>query len=576
MIYITATLDGFTQELNSKTQHITGTISQEVGAINSFTFDIFPNNAGYNLIKSRKTTIKAVNTITGRVEFEGRVLLAEEKMESSGLILKSVTCESFLGYLYDSVQPYAEEKLYTLSAFIETVLNNHNACVEEEKYIYLGTTDVEVADTGNVYKGLQYQNTYETLKSKLVDVFGGELEIVRGSDGLLYLNYLQEIGTTRATTIELGKNMQQASREISPLDVVTRIIPLGGKIKKQVTNADGEVSEEETEERYTVKGYKPTTGDEIENPWIDDTAKIREFGVICATLDCSDITTESSAGLPDLTYKEKLFKRAKEYLQKDNFIKLSHTLTALDLKEIGQDIDSLNCGDKYPVKNKLIGLDEILRITKKSVDINAPYKSSITIGEKTATLSQIHANENNKTQIDIEGLQSITQSVSNALGNISSKVETFTTNFEKNAREIIAEAIGGYVTESDLEKITEEFTTKISQTARDITVSFTNDLTAVKTDLNGVISSEFATLKSYIRYYMESGKPVIELGSASSNIILKIVNDRISFTENGIEIAYISDNQLYITNATILTRLNIGNFSFMPRANGNLSFVVNK
>lgn len=560
MIYVTATLDGFTQELNSKTQHIKGTISQEVGAIHSFAFDIFPNNAGYNLIKSRKTIIKAVNTITGRIEFEGRVLLANEKMESSGLISKSVTCESFLGYLYDSIQPYAEETTYTLNAFIDTVLNNHNACVEEEKRIYRGNVNVHVAGTGNVYKGLQYQNTFETIKSKLIDVYGGELEVMRGSDGLLYLNYLQEIGTTRATTIELGKNMQQASREVSPLNIVTRVIPLGAKLKKIV---DG--MEQETEERLTLKGYTPSGGSKLTVPWVDDKEKKDELGIVCATLD-----------FPDITEQENLYKRAMEYLTTGNLLLLSHTLTALDLREIGVDIDSLNCADKYPVKNKLIGLDEILRITKKTIDINAPYKGSITIGEKKATLSQIQANENDKIKIEFEKLQNFTQTVNNALGSVSTKVEKFSTDLTQSVKEIIAEAIGEYVTKSELEEITEEFSTKITQTAKDVKIEFDNEVTKVKTELNGTISSEFAELKSYIRYFMnESGQPVIELGASNSDIILKIVNDRISFTENGVEVAYISDNQLYITNTTILTRLNIGKFSFVPRPNGNLSFVLN-
>ena len=136
MIVVTATLDGVTQTINGGEQKITGDIAQEVGAIWSFTFNIFPNNAGFDLIQSRKTIIRAVNTITGRTEFAGRVLLAENKMEENGIVSKSVTCESFLGYLQDSVQPYAAEELYTLNDFIDLVLSNHNARVEESKHIF--------------------------------------------------------------------------------------------------------------------------------------------------------------------------------------------------------------------------------------------------------------------------------------------------------------------------------------------------------------------------------------------------------------------------------------------------------
>ena len=76
-----------------------------------------------------------------------------------------------------------------------------------------------------------------------------------------------------------------------------------------------------------------------------------------------------------------------------------------------------------------------------------------------------------------------------------------------------------------------------------------------------------------IRYYMDNGQPIIELGQRTSDLVAKISNSEIGFYENDMKVAYISNNQLYITNATILTRLHIGNFAFVPRANGNLSFV---
>ena len=50
-----------------------------------------------------------------------------------------------------------------------------------------------------------------------------------------------------------------------------------------------------------------------------------------------------------------------------------------------------------------------------------------------------------------------------------------------------------------------------------------------------------------------------------------ISNERIRFLQNNVEIAYISNNQLYITNAQVTQRLDIGNFAFFPRQNGNLT-----
>jgi hypothetical protein len=247
----------------------------------------------------------------------------------------------------------------------------------------LGTVDVDVAGTGNVTKGLQYETTYDTLKNKLVDIYGGELEVVE-NEGVLTLNYVKQIGTTRATTIELGRNMQTASREVSPLNIITRVIPLGAKIKKIETDAENNPVEVETGERLTLVGYTPVAGEPAFTvPWIDDEEKQKECGIVCGVLELEDVTEQSN-----------LYSKTIEYMQNENLVALSHTLTALDLKEIGQDIDSLNCGDSYPVKNVLIGLDETLRITKKTIDINAPYKGSITIGEKRATLSSIQAGTN--------------------------------------------------------------------------------------------------------------------------------------------------------------------------------------
>lgn len=421
MIKVIVSLNGVERTINGGGQHIKGTISQEVGAINSFEFEIFPKNIGFDLIQSRKTLVKAINTVTGRVEFAGRVLLAEIKMESNGIISKRVTCESYLGYLYDSVQPFAEETTMTLSAFLQLVLDNHNARVESEKQMQLGTVNVEVAGTGNVTKGLQYETTYDTIKSKLVDIYGGELE-VEETDGVLYLNYVNQIGETRATTIELGRNMQAASREVSPLDIITRLIPLGAKIKKTETDAEGKTTEVETGERLTLVGYTPAGGETFTVPWIDDEEKQEECGIVCGRLELDDVTEQSN-----------LYTKAIKYMQNENLVALSHTLTALDLKEIGQDIDGLNCGDSYPVKNALIGLDEVLRITKKSIDINAPFKSSITIGEKRATLSSIQAgtaatigglfNEIQTIHKTTNALKEHVSSTENSVNELTSKVE---------------------------------------------------------------------------------------------------------------------------------------------------------
>ena len=62
--------------------------------------------------------------------------------------------------------------------------------------------------------------------------------------------------------------------------------------------------------------------------------------------------------------------------------------------------------------------------------------------------------------------------------------------------------------------------------------------------------------EQYIRF--RNGN--IELGRTDSEVKLVLQNDRISFMTGNSESAYISDNQLYITDSTILRRLRIGHW----------------
>lgn len=556
-VYITN--NGLSRRINGSVtkNRIKGSITQGVGEIDSFAFTIYPNNEGYNDIQSRQTLITAVNETTKRTEFDGRILLAVEKMDASGLIYKEVTAESCLGYLQDSIQPYTAEANYLLNDFIDLVLSNHNEQVEAYKRIYRGNVDVVTNSEGTVYKNLNYQTTFNILKEKLVNEFGGELSIRRVS-GVLYLDYLKEGGTTRATTIKLGRNLQSLTREINPLSVITRVIPLGAKIKITETDDEGNTTERETEERLTVKGYNGLTVN-----YIDDDEKKAAYGVVCGTLDFPDVTTQSN-----------LYNKAFDWLKNNNLILKKHTLTALDLKEIGLEIDGFYCGDSYPVENPLMNVRETMRIIKKTIDINAAYKSAITIGDKTTTLTQITNQNNNRFDVELGGVREEITDVYDRVEFIQSVTETTSANIWKDAERLVQEATKDIVTTTNLAEYKQELESKVTTSASGVTTEFTNKLTEIQNNIDGTISSKFKELYSYIREYMDAnGLPVIELGSEQSNLIAKITNEKIAFLQNGIEVAYISDDKLFITEAEILTSIIIGNFAFVPRANGNLSFV---
>ncbi len=88
------------------------------------------------------------------------------------------------------------------------------------------------------------------------------------------------------------------------------------------------------------------------------------------------------------------------------------------------------------------------------------------------------------------------------------------------------------------------------------------------TNLNSDHIAKFETLQSYIRF--KDG--AIELGKTNNPITLSIENNRISFKQNNQEIAYISDNKLFIKDSEITNSIKIGKYAFVPRANGSLDF----
>ena len=58
----------------------------------------------------------------------------------------------------------------------------------------------------------------------------------------------------------------------------------------------------------------------------------------------------------------------------------------------------------------------------------------------------------------------------------------------------------------------------------------------------------------------------------SMQLSMLLSEQKLSFYQGTDEVAYFSNNKLYVTDAEILDRLQLGKFAFIPSSNGNLSF----
>ncbi|MCI5997001.1 MAG: hypothetical protein MRZ16_02050, partial [Parvimonas sp.] len=115
-------------------------------------------------------------------------------------------------------------------------------------------------------------------------------------------------------------------------------------------------------------------------------------------------------------------------------------------------------------------------------------------------------------------------------------------------------------------KIRTEISTALKQTRDEFLFQF-NNYKQLLDETGKVIEKRFNDFSRYIRF--KNGD--IELGDVNSPFKTLLTHERITFFKNDAEVAYLSNNKLYITDAYIINSLRIGSFEIVPRSNGNLS-----
>lgn len=361
-----------------------GQIKQVVNLSSSFSFEMLPHNPGYNLIRPFKTLVKVENMQNGKIEFEGRVLIPTESMSDDGKFAKAFLCESELGYLNDSCQRHGEYRDITIKQFLQVMVDQHNrevASDDIDKRFVLGEVTV-VNNTDNVYRYLGYEKSLESINDKLVSRLGGELW-VRKEGNTRYLDYLIDAGELKQTEIRLARNLKSIEKEVDPNDVITRLIPLGMTIE-----SDEEGAVDASQARLTIADVNGGID------YIEDAEAKALYGVATRSQTWDDITLAPN-----------LLTRGRQFIRENNRVKVKYVFTALDLSLIGLDTDSFELGNRHPVINPVMGINEVLRFVEKNIDIIDPANNSIVAGDlfKTASQAQSEMNRSRRNLVNIEG-----------------------------------------------------------------------------------------------------------------------------------------------------------------------------
>lgn len=149
---------------------------------------------------------------------------------------------------------------------------------------------------------------------------------------------------------------------------------------------------------------------------------------------------------------------------------------------------------------------------------------------------------------------------------------------ETKANEITSKVSETYVSNSAFEHYQKDMSTQFTQTKKDFTWSINQSVTDAKNEMNGQIDSVNGRVDGLkkttdnVNNYMSFDNDGLTLGKSDSAFKTKITNQEWSIQKNGAKVTYINDQTMYITDGQFTESLKVGNFGFVPRANGSLDF----
>lgn len=514
-------------------------VKLEQNEISQFNFTIYPTNPFYNSIKEITSivTVYQGNTII----FRGRVIETESST-NKGL---DVYCESVEGYLCDSlVEPY--EFTGSVKELLTHYINAHNACVGTEKQFKIGKVTVTDPNDYIVRSNSEYSVTWDEMKKKLVDMLGGYFVIRHESDGM-YIDYLADFTTLNAQYVEFGKNMLSVKMNNAYADIGTVLIPLGTKLKDE----EGK----ETGERLTIESVNNGLN------YVENAEKVAKYGRIVKTKSWDDVTVASN-----------LLRKGQEYLTSIGTTPTVIEINAIDMASINKDISNFKMYSKIRVVSKFHDIDQYFTVEKMDIDLfnqknnkitlNGEHKSLTSNDNGIGAIKDTVENITNNYQVNVPNrILELRNQLTSLITQTANSIKTEVSNsyFSKSV-----DKDGNLVVDSDL---ISAMSTSFEQNSQSFVMQF-NQFSKSLEDLQNGTNANFEDIRKFIRF--DNGN--IILGQVENPFSLILTKDKISFMQGEMEIAYVSNTKLYITFAEVLTSLKIGNFAFIPRDSGNLTF----
>lgn len=489
-----------------------------------------PGHPAYNAYTSYKTIVEIYRD--GLLQFRGRALYPIDDFYKR----RKVVCEGELCFFHDAVsRPYLYQD--SPSAVFASVLQTYNAQVEAAKRFTLGT--VTVVDE-NDYIRMESQSAESVLDTinKLLERCGGYIIFTTNTAGNRVINWYEAPSYRSGQVIEFGSNLLDFSRDGSNTTLATAVLPYGAADESGV--------------RVTIESVNGG------QDYIQDNEAVALRGFICRPVIWDDVTQPAN-----------LLRKAQEYLQKNRLILTSLGLSALDLSYMDKSIDTFMVGDNIRVVSKPHGVDEYFLLTEKNENLLSPAEGSISLGKIYSTLTDadVAGDMGSKSELDKTTRQIRNEYSLNTLNAVQVAEKRLETLIEQTSDHIKQEVSKTYTTNDQL---SEAISSSLTQFEDQFLFEFSSLKRTVDAN-DAEARTQLEEIYSYISF--ENGN--IKLGAADSVITLTLENDMIVFKKNGVQFGWWDGVDFHTGNIVVEVneRAQFGNFAFIPRSNGSLSFL---
>lgn len=380
-----------------------GEITQSLNSIHEFTFTIPMTNTLYQKMVPFQSIIEVINLNDGDIEFTGRVLAISNKMTANGFV-QEVICEDFLSFLHDSAQHFQKLRNGGARPYLSEILKVANSQVEQYKQIKLGNVTVN-SRTNKPWRYLGYETTWDTIRERIINNIGGYLTLREEYNGF-YLDWTSQVGESKKSPIQLGKNIKSASRDVDFDGLASQIMPIGADLENQ-----GDTEEQGNDVTRAQLDIRKVNGGKL---WLQDDELVKQFGVIRKPVIWTEIDNDKV-----------LLARGKQYLRNQKIALAKWTVSVVERYLIDERYEKFKIGNRHPIINAPLSGVETLQILEKKIDILNPQSTELTIGSQSQALSayQLQLQEADESIAKLKEDQTVTNK-RDRLASLTSQLET--------------------------------------------------------------------------------------------------------------------------------------------------------